>query len=127
MTLLPRPRSALRRLCAHAALALAMLFAQMGAASHLYTAHRLDTQATAQATEQATETALKLKTEHGGQASETCQLCLAYSIFGGAPPVQYDSAAVTSRVDAWTLPQAHVAPFFPFLSYASRAPPGLTA
>ncbi len=119
MTFLPRLRPTLRRAFAHAGLAIALLFAQMGAASHFYTAHKLEAQAT--------ELAAKLKTGHGGQASEMCELCLVYSIFGGSPPVSYDSVAVTLRANPLAQPHAHGAPFYPFLSYASRAPPSLTA
>jgi hypothetical protein len=117
--LLPSLRPALRRLLAHGGLALALLLAQLGAVSHFYTAHRLEAQAA--------EQVVKLKAGHGGQAGEVCELCLAYSIFGGTPPVSYDSIAVTLRANPLGEPHAHGAPFYPFLPYASRAPPLLTA
>ena len=119
MKLLPRLRPALRRAIAHAGLAFALLFAQMGLVNHFYTAHSLDSGAT--------ELAVKLKVEHGGQASELCHLCLAYSIFGGAAPVEYGSSAVSTPATAVSQARAHGSPFYSFVSYASRAPPRLTA
>jgi hypothetical protein len=119
MKLLPRLRPALRRVIAHAGLAFALLFAQMGLVNHFYTAHTLDSGAA--------ELAVKLKVQHGGQASELCHLCLAYSIFGGTAPVEYGSSAVPTPATAISLPRAHRAPFYSFVSYASRAPPGLSA
>lgn len=120
MKLLPRLRPALRRAIVHAGLAFALLFAQIGLVNHFYTAHPLES-ADAQLS-------VKLKVEHGGQAGELCHLCLAYSIFGNAPPAEYGSnIAVAVRAAPVGERHAHAAPFQPFVSYASRAPPSLTA
>jgi len=116
---MPRLYSRLRRLFTHAGLALALLFAQVGLVNHIYTAHPLEPGAS--------ELSAKGKTEHGNQAGELCRVCLAYSVFGGSLPVHYDSQALPASALATAEPHAHGAPFQPFLSYASRAPPRLAA
>ena len=119
MKLLPSLRPALRRAIVHAGLAFALLFAQFGLVNHFYTAHPFDSADT--------QLSVKLKVEHNGQAAELCHLCLAYSIFGSTPPVEYGSSAVAVRAARLGEHHAHTAPFHPFVFYASRAPPSLAA
>ena len=116
---LPFRVSPLRRLLAHAGLAFALLLAQLGMLGHTYTAHPLESRAEAQAARNAPE---KSQSGHS-DARDVCSLCLAYSVFSGSLPSTFHlDAALLERI-AYLAPHAHGAPSFPFLSYASRAPP----
>jgi hypothetical protein len=115
----PRP---LRRLLAHAGLALALLLAQLGMLGHAYTAHPLQLDA-AQAQAAPAAAGERLKAQHGSDARDSCSLCLAYSVFSGSLPVSYHLDALALPVAVFTQVHAHRAPAYPFVSYASRAPP----
>jgi len=115
----------LRRLLAHAGLAFALVLAQLGMLDHAYTAHPLRA---AQADEgtvtgAAAPAAEKSKGEPGSDARDLCSLCLAFSVLGGSLPATYHFDAPVLPVAEYFEPHAHGAPHFPFLSYASRAPP----
>ena len=121
MRLPAAPRS-LPRLLAHAGLAVALLLAQLGMLGHAYTAHPLNLEAAQAGTAQASP-AGKIKPQHGSDARDICSLCLAYNVFAGSLPATYHLDALALPVAVFTQPHAHGAPFYPFVSYASRAPP----
>lgn len=110
----------LRRLLAHAGLALALLLAQLGMLGHAYTAHPLQA-------ETAQSAAGKQAPAHGSDARDVCSICLAYSVFSGSLPASYHFDAPFLPRIAYAAPHAHGSPQYPFLSYASRAPPSLRA
>ncbi|MDB5805004.1 MAG: hypothetical protein JWN73_2326 [Betaproteobacteria bacterium] len=110
----------LRRLLAHAGLAVALLLAQMGMLGHAYTAHPLNVEAAPAVAARATPAG---KLQHGTDARDLCSLCLAYSVFAGSLPAAYHLDALALPVAVFVQPHAHGAPLYPFVSYASRAPP----
>jgi hypothetical protein len=117
----------LRRLWAHAGLAVALLLAQLGMLGHSYTAHPLQVDAAQAQAAQALAAGERLKAQHGGDARDVCSLCLAYSVLSGSLPVSYHLDALVLPVAAFAQPHTHRAPAYPFVSYASRAPPFLRA
>ncbi|HEY4375117.1 MAG TPA: hypothetical protein VGN52_24560 [Burkholderiales bacterium] len=117
---LPSRVSSLRRLLAHAGLAFALLLAQLGMLGHTYTAHPLESRAAAQA---AARNAPEKPAPGHGDARDVCSLCLAYSVFTGSLPSTFHLDAAFAERIAYLPPHAHGAPSFPFVSYASRAPP----
>jgi hypothetical protein len=125
---LPTISQPLRRLLAHAGLAAALLLAQLGMLGHAYTAHPLNAEAAqailiqaAPAT--AAQAAPAAKLQHGTDARDLCSLCLAYSVFAGSLPTAFHLDALALPVAVFAQPHAHGAPLYPFVSYASRAPP----
>jgi len=124
--LIRTPR-ALRRLFAHAGLAIALLLAQLGMLGHAYTAHPLQLDAAQAQAAQSAPAGERLKAQHGSDARDSCSLCLAYSVFSGSLPVAYHLDALALPVAAFAQGHAHHAPAYPFVSYASRAPPSLRA
>jgi len=119
----PALSRSLRRLLAHAGLAVALLLAQMGMLGHAYTAHPLNVEAAPAVAAQAASAGQGLKLQHSTDARDLCSLCLAYSVFAGSLPAAYHLDALALPVAAFTQPHAHGAPLYPFVSYASRAPP----
>lgn len=117
---LPTTPHSLRRLLVHAGLTVALLLAQLGMLGHAYTAHPLNAEALPAVAAQAAPAG---KLQHGTDARDICSLCLAYSVFAGSLPAAYHFDALALPVAVFAQPHSHGAPHYPFVSYASRAPP----
>lgn len=113
------PFANLKRLLGHFGLAAALLFAQLGVLTHYHPDNLAEIPSSL----------LKAqgKSDDAAQATDLCQLCVAYHLFSAAAPVHYHALAQPLAAQPTPEARAHGTPFYLFDSYASRGPPSAFA